>query len=174
MVARLARQRFLTIIGPGGIGKTTVAVAAAEALSHAYADGVWFVGLGSLQDPGLVPSAVSSVLSSPQGVGDPLSSLVAWLCDKRALIIIDNCEHVISAAATTVEAMLKAAPKVAILATSREPLRAEGEWLLRLPSLEVPPERTNFTAAEALSFPAVELFNERAMATLDGFELWGC
>ena len=171
VVARVAQQRFLTIVGPGGIGKTTVAVAAAEALSGSYADHVWFVGLASLQDPALVPSAVSAVLGSPPGVGDPLSSLVAWLRDKRALIILDNCEHVIAAAAATAEAMLKAAPQVAIMATSREPLRAEGEWLLRLPSLEVPPERSGLTAAEALSFPAVELFNERAMATLDGFEL---
>ena len=171
VVARVAQQRFLTIIGPGGIGKTTVAVAAAKAMSDSYADGVWFVGLGSLQDPALLPSAVSAVLGSPPGLGDPLSSLVAWLRDKRALIVIDNCEHVVGAAAATAEAMLKAAPQVAILATSREPLRAEGEWLLRLPSLEVPPERSGLTAAEALSFPAVELFNERAVATLDGFDL---
>jgi len=171
VVARVAQQRFLTIVGPGGIGKTTVAVAAAKALRDSYADGVWFVGLGSLQDPALVPSAVSAVLGSPPGVGDPLSSLVAWLRDKCALIVIDNCEHVVGAAAATAEAMLRAAPQVAILATSREPLRAEGEWLLRLPSLEVPPERSGLTAAEALSFPAVELFNERAVATLDGFDL---
>jgi predicted ATPase/DNA-binding winged helix-turn-helix (wHTH) protein len=171
VMARVAQQRFLTIVGPGGIGKTTVAVAAAKALSGSYAGGVWFVGLGSLQDPTLVPSAVSAVLGSPPGVGDPLSSLAAWLRDKCALIVIDNCEHVVGAAAATAEAMLRAAPQVAILATSREPLRAEGEWLLRLPSLQVPPERSGLTAAEALSFPAVELFNERAVATLDGFDI---
>ena len=90
VVARVAQQRFLTIVGPGGIGKTTVAVAAAKALRDSYADGVWFVGLGSLQDPALVPSAVSAVLGSPPGLGDPLSSLVAWLRDKCALIVIDN------------------------------------------------------------------------------------
>src|SRR5262249_30946901 len=171
VVARVAQQRFLTIIGPGGIGKTTVAVAAPQAMRGSHAAGVWLVGLGSLQDPALLPSAVSAVLGSPPGLGDPLSSLVAWLRDKCALIVIDNCEHVVGAAAATAEAMLKAAPQVAILATSREPLRAEGEWLLRLPSLEVPPERSALTVAEALSFPAVELFNERAVATLDGFDL---
>jgi predicted ATPase/DNA-binding winged helix-turn-helix (wHTH) protein len=171
VVARVPQQRFLTIVGPGGIGKTTVAVAAAKALSRSYADGVWFVGLGSLQDPALVPSAISAILGSPPGVGDPLSSLVAWLFDKCALIVIDNCEHVVGATAATAEAMLKAAPQVAILATSREPLRAEGEWLLRLPSLEVPPEKSGLTAVEALSFAAVELFNERALAALDGFDL---
>jgi predicted ATPase len=97
--------------------------------------------------------------------------LVVWLRDKCALTVIDNCEHVVCAAAATSEAMLKAAPQLAILVTSREPLRAEGEWLLRLPSLTVPPERSGLTGAEAQSFPAVELFNERAVATLDGFDL---
>ena len=74
---------------------------------------------------------------------------MAWLRDKRALIILDSCEHVIGAAAATAEAMLKAVPQVALLATSREPLRAEGEWLLRLPSLEVPPESSGLTASGA-------------------------
>ena len=171
VVARLAQQRFLTIVGPGGIGKTTVAIAAAEALSNSYADGVWFVGLGSLQDPVVVTTAISAAVGGSPGVGDPLNSLVAWLRDKRALIILDNCEHVISAAATAAETMLRAAPHVAVLATSREPLRAEGEWLLRLPSLQIPPTRSDLTAAEALRFPAVELFNERALAALDSFVL---
>jgi predicted ATPase/DNA-binding winged helix-turn-helix (wHTH) protein len=171
VVARASRQRFLTIVGPGGIGKTTVAVAAAEALTGPYVDGVWFVGLASLQDPALVPGAIRAAAGSTPGVGDPLSSLVAWLRDKRALIILDNCEHLINAAAATVEAMLKAAPQIGVLATSREPLRAEGEWLLRLPSLEVPPEGNGLTAAEALSFPAVQLFSERATAALGGLGL---
>ena len=171
IAARAVHQRFLTIVGPGGIGKTTVAVAAGEALNGSYEHGVWFVGLASLQDPALVPGAISAAVGSTPGVGDPLSSLVAWLRGKRALIILDNCEHVINAAAATVEVMLKAAPQVAILATSREPLRAEGVWLLRLPSLEVPPAGNGLTAAEALSFPAVELFTERAAAALGGMGL---
>jgi predicted ATPase/DNA-binding winged helix-turn-helix (wHTH) protein len=171
VVERVARQRVLTIVGPGGIGKTTVAVAAAEALSRSFADGVWFVSLASLQDPALVPSAVSAVLGSTPGIGDPLSSLVAWLRDKRALIVLDSCEHVVAAVAAAVETMLKGAPQLAILATSQEPLRAEGELLLRVPPLESPPEKSSFTATEALGFPAVELFNERALATLDSFVL---
>ena len=172
VVARVARQRLLTIVGPGGIGKTTVAVAAAETLTGSYTDGVWFVGLASLQDPAFVASSISAALGSTPGVGDPLSSLLAWLRDKRALIVLDNCEHVISAAATTAEAMLREAPQIAILATSREPLRAEGEWLFRLPSLEVPPEGSGgLTAADAMSFPAVELFCERASAALGGIGL---
>ncbi len=79
VVERVARQRVLTIVGPGGIGKTTVAVAAADVLSGSFADGVWFVSLESLQDPALVPSAISAVLASTPSIGDPLSSLVAWL-----------------------------------------------------------------------------------------------
>ena len=171
IVARAVQQRFLTIVGPGGVGKTTVAVAAAGALGDSYSDGVWFVGLGSLQDPALVTSAISAAMGGTPGVGDPLSSLLAWLRDKHALIILDNCEHVINAVAAAAEAMLKAAPQVTILATSREALRAEGEWLLRLPSLGVPPEGSGLTAAEALSFPAVELFSERATAALGGLGL---
>ena len=171
IVARAVQQRFLTIVGPGGVGKTTVAVAAAGALGDSYSDGVWFVGLGSLQDPALVTSAISAAMGGTPGVGDPLSSLLAWLRDKHALIILDNCEHVINAVAAAAEAMLKAAPQVTILATSREALRAEGEWLLRLPSLELPPEGSGLTAAEALSFPAVELFSERATAALGGLGL---
>lgn len=171
IAARAVQQRFLTIVGPGGVGKTTVAVAAAGALGDAYSDGVWFVGLGSLQDPALVTSAISAAMGGTPGVGDPLSSLLAWLRDKHALIILDNCEHVINVVAAAAEAMLKAAPQVTILATSREALRAEGEWLLRLPSLEVPPEGSGVTAAEALSFPAVELFSERATAALGGLGL---
>lgn len=171
IVARAVQQRFLTIVGPGGVGKTTVAVAAAGALGDSYSDGVWFVGLGSLQEPALVTSAISAAMGGTPGVGDPLSSLLAWLRDKHALIILDNCEHVINAVAAAAEAMLKAAPQVTILATSREALRAEGEWLLRLPSLEVPPEGSGLTAAEALSFPAVELFSERATAALGGLGL---
>jgi predicted ATPase/DNA-binding winged helix-turn-helix (wHTH) protein len=171
VVERAARQRVLTIIGPGGIGKTTVAVAAAEVLSGSFADGVWFVSLASLHDPALVPSAVSAVLGNAPGVGDPLSSLVGWLRDKRALIVLDSCEHVVAAAAVAVETMLKAAPQLAILATSQEPLRAEGERLLRVPPLESPPERSSLTATEALGFSAVELFKERASATLDSFVL---
>jgi predicted ATPase/DNA-binding winged helix-turn-helix (wHTH) protein len=168
---RVAARRVLTIIGPGGIGKTTVAVAAAQGLSQSYPDGVWFIGLASLQDPALLPSVITTALGSSPGVGDPLSSLVAGLRDKRALIVLDSCEHVVGAAAAIAETVLKAAPLVALLATSREPLRAEGEWLLRVPPLAVPPQKEDLTAAEALGYAAVELFNERAVATLDSFVL---
>jgi len=173
LTMQLAQRRFLTILGPGGIGKTTVAVAVAEAVASACADGAWFVGLASLRDPDLVPSAVSTVLGISHSGADPLSGLAAWLRDKDALIVLDSCEHVIGAAAALAEAVLKRAPSVRILATSREPLRAEGEWLHRLASLEVPPASSNLATDDPLRYSAVQLFVDRAMATVDSFSLAG-
>jgi predicted ATPase/DNA-binding winged helix-turn-helix (wHTH) protein len=171
LAEHLARRRFLTIVGPGGIGKTTVAVAVADAVRASYGDGVWFVELGSLADPDLVPSALVAALGVPPAVANPLLALAAWLRDKRALIVLDNCEHVIGAAATLAERILKAAPNVSILTTSREPLRAEGESLHRLAALDVPSASADLAADEALRYPAVQLFNERATAAVDGFML---
>ncbi len=167
----LAQRRLLTIAGPGGIGKTTVAVAVAEAVSACYSDGVWFVGLSSLVDPNLVPSALSAVLGISLSGINPISGLTTWLRNKHALIVLDSCEHVIGAAAALAEAILKTAPRVQILATSREPLRAEGEWLHRLGSLEIPPGAVGVTTGEALRYSAVQLFVDRATATVDGFSL---
>src|SRR6266404_255038 len=168
---QLVRRRFLTIVGPGGIGKTTVAVAIAESVSASYEDGVWFVGLASLPDPDLVASALSTVLGISLPGVNPISGLAAWLRDKRALIVLDSCEHVIGAVAAIAETILKAAARVSILATSREPLRAEGEWLHRLTSLELPPRSDNLTPEGALQYSAVQLFNERTLATMDEFAL---
>ena len=168
--AQLARRRLLTIVGPGGIGKTTVAVAIAETVSGLYPDGVWFVGLAPLPDPDLVPGAVGAVLGVSLSGVNPLAGLAAWLRDKQALIVLDSCEHVISAAAALAEAVLKAAPRICVLATSREPLRAEGEWLHRLSSLELPPNEADLSADKALQYSAVQLFVERAMASADSFE----
>ena len=167
LTMQLAQRRFLTIVGPGGIGKTTVAIAVAEAALASHRDGVWFVGLASLADPGLWPSAVSAVLGITLPDANPVSGLTAWFRDKHALIVLDSCEHVIDVAASIAEAVLKAAPHVRVLATSREPLRAEGEWLHRLASLALPPTTFDLTPAEALRYPAVELFDDRAMAVVE-------
>jgi predicted ATPase/DNA-binding winged helix-turn-helix (wHTH) protein len=172
LAGQLARRRFLTIVGPGGIGKTTVAHAVADRVGASYKDGAWFVGLASLSDPDLVPSTVSAALGVPFSGGDHTRALAAWLHVRSALLVLDNCEHIIGAAAALAEALLRAAPRLGILATSREPLRAEGEWLHRLAPLELPPQaEASRTAAEALGYSAVELFNERATATTDSFVL---
>jgi predicted ATPase/DNA-binding winged helix-turn-helix (wHTH) protein len=171
VVAQVPRRRLLSIVGPGGIGKTTVAIAVAQAVSDRFTDGVWFVGLAAVPDADLVPIALGTVLGiSPAGT-NPIAGLIAWLRDRRALIVLDSCEHVIGAAASLAETLLKAAPNLSIIATSREPLRAEGEWLHRLASLETPRDAGDLTAEDALRYSAVQLFNERATATESGFTL---
>ena len=170
--SRLQRRRFVTIVGPGGIGKTTVAVAVGAEPSASDEDGVWLFDLAPLADPGLVPSALASMLGLRLTSHSPTEELIDLLRDKRMLLIFDNCEGVVEAAADLAEKILKNAPDVRILATSREPLRAEGESVHRLSPLEIPPAVAGLTAASALSFPAVELFVERIAANVDGFRLY--
>src|SRR6266581_5352068 len=127
LVSRLPRERLLTIVGPGGIGKTTVALGVAERMISDYEHGVWLIDLAPLNDPRLVPSAVATVLDLEVRTENPLPGLVASLRDKRMLLLLDNCEHVIDAAASLVGALLTGVPGVNILATSREPLWVAGE-----------------------------------------------
>jgi predicted ATPase len=136
-----------------------------------YDHGVWFVELASVPAPDLVTTALSGVLGIPLPDRDPISGLVSWLRDKHALIVFDNCEHVIDAVAPIVEAILRSSPHIGIMATSREPLRVQGEWRHRLSPLDFPPIGARLTARDALSYPAVQLFNERAMASSDQFSI---
>ena len=171
LTRRLPDQRLITLVGPGGVGKTTLAVAVADRQIEAYEHGVWLVDLSPVSDPRLVPTALAGVLGLEIRSGNPLPGLTAALRDKRMLLVLDNCEHVIDAAAGLAVAILRAAPDVHVLATSREPLRAEGERVYHLAPLSSPPAAVGLTAADALEFPAVQLFVERAAASLDGFEL---
>jgi predicted ATPase/DNA-binding winged helix-turn-helix (wHTH) protein len=168
---RLRRRPFITIVGAGGIGKTAVALAVAEALLPTYRHGVWLVDLASVGDSLSVPGAVMKALGLAIRSENQESELVDFLRDKETLVVLDSCEHVTDAAASLAEQLLAEAPGAHILATSREPLRAESERVHHLPPLRSPGESTNLTAAEALAFPAVQLFVERAAAILDGFEL---
>jgi predicted ATPase/DNA-binding winged helix-turn-helix (wHTH) protein len=171
LVTRLSRQRLVTIVGAGGIGKTTLALAVAERLMAGYEHGVWLVDLAPLGDPSLAASAVAAVLGLEIRAEDPLPGLVASLRDNRMLLLLDNCEHVIDAAAGLTAAILKGTPGVSILATSREPLGTAGEREYRLGPLAIPQESSRLTAAEAASFPAVQLFVERAGAIVEDFVL---
>jgi predicted ATPase/DNA-binding winged helix-turn-helix (wHTH) protein len=171
LVSRLSHQRLVTIVGPGGIGKTTVALAAAEHLIARCEHGVWLVDLAPLGDPGLLPRAVASVLGREVRTEDPLPGLIAGLKDQRMLLLLDNCEHVIDAVATMAAAILGGAPGVNILATSREPLAVAGEREYRLGPLSLPPPSSRLTAAEAAAFPAVQLFVERVTQVVEDFAL---
>jgi len=168
---QLLKHRFVTIVGPGGIGKTTVAVATVKNLSNAFRHGALFIDLAPLTDASLVASALASALGLPIASENPLPGLIAFLRDKSILILLDNCEHVIGPAALLSEALLNGAPDVRILATSREAMRAEGERVHRLPTMEVPAEIQGISASEAAAFPSVQLFVERAMASSDTFQL---
>ncbi len=168
---RIRRRRLVTIVGPGGIGKTTVALATAAELSASYDGGVWCLDLAPLADPTLVPSALAATLGLAIAADDPTEELIALLRDKRILIVLDGCERVIESAAILAGKILNGAPHVDILATSREPLRAEGESVHRLSPLGVPPVMAGLTAAQALTYPAVELFVERAISITEEFQL---
>ncbi|WP_271899435.1 ATP-binding protein [Candidatus Phyllobacterium onerii] len=171
MVSQIPQRRFMTIVGFGGIGKTTVALAVASILRSSYRDGVRFVDLAPIADPTLVPSTLASVLGVTVSSGDPLRALVTFLRQKGMLIVLDNCEHVLKAAAALAEKICESAPDVHVLATSREALRARGEFIQYLMPLETPSETEGSTADAALAFPSVQLFVNRATATLSSFEL---
>ncbi|NMJ41079.1 hypothetical protein GWK16_07500 [Roseomonas sp. JC162] len=171
LAAHLRQRRLVTIVGPGGIGKTTVALAVAEDLAATYPDGVIFVDLAPVSDPLLVSSAVTAALGLAIRAERHTEGLLAAVQGRRHLLLLDSCEHVVEAAAHLAEVLLRGAPGSAILATSREALRAEGEWVQRMPPLGLPPAIPTLTAAEAMRFPAVQLFVERAAASLGGFTL---
>src|SRR6516162_5083420 len=133
--------------------------------------GVWFVDLAPLGDARLVPTAVARVFGFDIRSDDPVPGLVGGLRDRRLLLVLDNCEHVIEAAATLAVAILRGAAGIHILATSREPLRVEGEHVQRLPPLSSGFPSDHLDATEALAFPAVELFVERAAECMGEFEL---
>jgi predicted ATPase/DNA-binding winged helix-turn-helix (wHTH) protein len=171
IIARFPRQRLVTVVGPGGIGKTTAALAVAERVIAGYEHGVWLVDLAPLGDPRLVASAVASVLGVEVHTDEPLPSLVAALRDRRMLLLLDNCEQVIGEAATLAQALLGGTRNVSILATSREPLRVAGEREYRLGPLSLPQPSSILTAGGAGIFPAVQLFVERARAIVEDFTL---
>jgi predicted ATPase/DNA-binding winged helix-turn-helix (wHTH) protein len=171
IAADLIAHRFLTIVGPGGIGKTTVAVAVAHAMLQEFPQAVCFVNLGSLSDPAHVASTVASTLGLTIQTEDALPSLKASLQGTRMLLVLDNCEHVIAASAALAEQIFREAPGVHILATSREALRVDGEYTCLLPPLECPPPDAGLHADEAQTFPAVKLFMECVAAGGSKFEL---
>ena len=140
-------------------------------MSADYPDGIVFVDLAPLSDAALVIGALASALGLSGRPNLALNDLKEALGHRRLLIVLDSCEHVIDASAVLAERMIQALSAVDILATSREPLRAKGEWIERLPPLGLPPASASMTAAELMTFSAVQLFVDRAASCLGGYEL---
>jgi predicted ATPase/DNA-binding winged helix-turn-helix (wHTH) protein len=161
---QLKSCRFVNIVGPGGIGKTTVAISVGHAAVPDFGGAVTFVDLGSVVDPLLVANTVASTLGLGLQGSDPVASLIASLANRKLLLVLDNCEHVIGTIAPLAERIFGETQEVHILATSRETLRVEGEHIHWLEPLESPIENAGLTAANAMTFPAVQLFMERAAA----------
>src|SRR5882762_3841879 len=168
--SQLVAHRMVSVVGSGGIGKTSLAVAVAELWQRASGDVAIFIDLTTAKDPNqlwIAAATAFEVESTPSARAQVLRAVRSRDC----LVILDNCEHVIGAAAELAEALLRSAEGVQILATSREPLRVRGEWVHRLPALNYPESDANITAREALAFPAVELLVERIAETVGGFTL---
>ena len=169
----LAREevRLVTLVGPGGSGKSRLALHLAGELSPAFAQGAWFVALAGVNDADLVPLSILQALhvgSTPDA--SPLQSLVSYLHNKQALLVLDNFEHV-AAATSTVGELLAAAPGLKLLVTSRVVLRVYGEYEFSVPPLDIPDPGILNEAADLLQYASVQLFVERAQALWPDFEL---
>src|ERR1700677_1346644 len=172
LAKRLREQRFVSIVGAGGIGKTTVALSVAHEVLSEFDGAVQFLDLAAIENPLLVGGALASQLGLSVDSENPLRAILASLRERRVLLVFDNCEHVIETVAALAENIFRDAPQVHILATSRESLRAQGERVHHLSPLKFPPpESLSLTATQALGFPAAQLFVEQVAASGYPFEL---
>ena len=168
----LTTNRLLTLTGAGGVGKTRLGLQVAAEVLEEFRDGVWLVELAALSDSSLIPNAVASVLGVAEQPGRVLTeTLAVALRGKSALVILDNCEHLIAACASVATAILRAGPQVRILATSREALRISGETVWRIPSLSLPDADRVTTAEDLVLYEAVRLFADRALAAVPDFTI---
>jgi len=169
---QLISDRLVTLAGPGGTGKTRLSVQVAFELLADFPRGVWQVELAAVSDPGLVPQAVASTLGLRELPGRPLLDLLLdYLRPKKVLLLLDNCEHLVEAAAKLAHALLKACPNLRILATSREGLGIPGEVVYRVPPLRRPAPRARIRLEELQEFESIRLFIDRAAASSPSFAL---
>lgn len=171
LVSQLPQTRFITLVGSGGIGKTTVALRVAELLIGRYRDGICLLDLAPLNDPAMITANLAALLELVPDEQHPMASLARQLKERRMLLLIDNCEHLPDTVALLCETLLRGAPHLHILTTSRESLRAEGEYVQRLEPLASPPREALPERTTALTYPALQLLIERAMSGHDSFEL---
>lgn len=174
IVALIEQHRLVTLVGSAGVGKTRTVLQVAANLLDGSADGVWLIELAPLASGDYVPSTVAQALGLTLGPdGDPVENLVRALKGKRALLVFDNCEHLIQPAARVISAILHGCPKVKVLASSRQGLGIDGEETYRMPSLDIPPEELvgRLSAADASRSAAIALFVDRAAAVDKRFTL---
>ena len=171
-IAKLVvRNRLVTLVGTGGIGKTSLALQVGHRLLHEYPHGVWFVALDSLSDPALVPQTVAAVFDIRERADTSILALLTQaLSTKTILLILDNSEHLLDACAQLITALLQACPNLKILATSREALAMAGEAIYRIPSLSVP-EHKKLSLEKLSEYEAVRMFAERAALVQSTFQL---
>jgi predicted ATPase len=168
----LERAHLLTLTGSGGCGKTRLSLQVAEDVLKQFPDGVWLVELAPLSDPALVAKTVADVLSVNETPGEPITTtLVAALKEKCLLLVLDNCEHLLEAAARLVETILRSCRNVRILASSREALRIAGESAYRVPSLSLPDLKQTPSPENLSRYESVRLFVERAIAAKEDFQV---
>ena len=168
----LKRARLLTLVGVGGIGKTRLTLQVAADIVDDYVDGVWFVELAAVADQSAVTHAVAKALGLAEEPGRALADVVSgWAADKRLLLVLDNCEHLVGACAALAERLLREAPGMKVLASSREPLRIAAEVVYPVPTLGLPESGKPETDLTYSRYPAVRLFAERATSVLPSFTL---
>jgi predicted ATPase/DNA-binding CsgD family transcriptional regulator len=168
----LTATRLVTLTGIGGVGKTRLAMSVAAEVRRAFPDGMCLVELASLKDPALLPHTVADALAiSDQSTRSVTEVVCGHLRERRMLLVLDNCEHLVDAAAELTGQVLRAAPQVRVLATSRQALRLSGEHVFPVPPLPVPEPGEPMEPGAATRFPAVALFADRSAAVVPGFEL---
>ncbi len=168
---KLSSARLVSLVGPGGVGKTRLAIRAAAEVGRGFSDGTWLVELADVRDPALVGNAVMAAMDlRDQAAAAPNVLLAAYLEDKQLLLVVDNCEHLLEPAAQLLSELIRAAPGLRVIATSREPLTAPGEHVMPVPPLELPTAHAG-RLDEVRHNEAVMLFLERAEAASGTFEL---
>ena len=167
---QLASARLVTVVGPGGAGKSRLTARIASDLSRGFGDGAWLVQLADIREPALVANAFMAGLDLRDQTGmEPCALVLSHLRERQLLLVVDNCEHLLQAVAELISEILRAAPHVRVLATSREPLSVSGEHVVPVPPLELP--AISEALARSRQNEAVMLFTERAAAATGGFEL---
>jgi predicted ATPase len=165
--SQLERHQLVTLVGPAGVGKSSLAAAVRDQIG--MTGGSFLIELAALDDGAQVAPAIATALGVSIDAERPSEGLIDFLTGRETLLVLDNCEHVVEAAAAFVERILRRVPSVRLLATSREPLLVDGECVHRLDGLATPDQPAGITAEEAGAFPAIQLFVERARAQSHNF-----